>query len=158
MYIDWLGNSVFVQIARVLGGIFLVLQIILILDFVFLINAYLVERDGCKMTLILGSAVLFLASFGLSSLAYFYYVCDIHCTRNILFISWTIIIGVLVSLLSVSFFWAAGSSSLCAAPAFAIMLLSWRLQSISCGSIDGNCTSLCQNVSEKGRKSIPIQV
>ena len=77
-------------------------QIVLILDFVFLINNYLVERDGCKMTLILGSIILFAASFGLSSLAYYYYAMEAHCSRNILFISWTIIIGVIIALLSVS--------------------------------------------------------
>jgi len=36
------------QIARVLGAVFLVVQIILILDFMFAANDYLVDRDACR--------------------------------------------------------------------------------------------------------------
>lgn len=36
------------QIARVLGAVFLVIQIVLILDFMFVVNDYLVDRDACR--------------------------------------------------------------------------------------------------------------
>lgn len=90
------------QIARVLGGIFLVVQIILILEFMFVINDYLIDRDGCKAVLIVGSAILFIGSFAVSALAFYYYGRSAACTRNICFIAFTVVGGILCTLLSVS--------------------------------------------------------
>ena len=84
-----------------LGGIFLVVQIILILEFMFTINIYLIDRDRCRAVLVIGSAILFLGSFAMSGLAYYYYGREARCSRNIAFISLTIIAGVFCTLLSV---------------------------------------------------------
>ena len=91
------------QIARVLGGIFLVVQIILILEFMFVINDYLVDRDACKAVLIIGSVILLIGSFAVSALAFYYYGRSAACKRNICFIAFTAIGGILLTLLSVRF-------------------------------------------------------
>ena len=77
-------------------------QIILILDFLFVINDYLIDRDSCKAVLVVGSAILYLGSFAMSGLAYYYYGREVRCSRNIAFITCTMIAGIFCTALSVS--------------------------------------------------------
>lgn len=90
------------QIARVLGAIFLVLQIILVLDFVFVINEYLIDKEACHFVLISGSSILLLGSLAFSALAYYYYAPQTSCSLNVFFITFTLILGILAVALSVS--------------------------------------------------------
>ena len=89
------------QIARVLGAIFLVIQIILILDFIFIINEYLIDKEACHFVLISGSALLYLGSLAFNGLAYYYYAPTGACRLNIFFITWTLIMGIFITVLSV---------------------------------------------------------
>lgn len=118
------------QIARVLGGIFLVVQIILILEFMFVINDYLVDRDACKAVLIIGSVILFIGSFAVSALAFYYYGRSAACKRNICFIAFTAIGGISLTLLSVSLssFLSLGSTDLLFASSLCITKL-WQAYS-----------------------------
>lgn len=104
-----------VQISRVLGAIFLVVQIVLALDFMFAINEWLVDREGCHFMLISGSALLFLGGFAFAGLAYYYYAPAGGCGLNIFFITFTIILSLFVAALSVRIFSATWSACICRA-------------------------------------------
>ncbi|KAK9811743.1 hypothetical protein WJX72_009404 [[Myrmecia] bisecta] len=102
-----LPNHVFYvygQIARVLSGFFLILQIIILLDWFFGINEWLLSRDGWpeRVALICGSALFFLGSLAVLGVLYHFYAPFASCSLNIFFITWTLITAIVYTMISVS--------------------------------------------------------
>ncbi|KAK9867400.1 hypothetical protein WJX84_004681 [Apatococcus fuscideae] len=90
------------QVARVLSGFFLVLQVLIMIDFIYLINIWLLERDHCLPGLVIGTLITFIGSLGVTGVLYYFYAPSIHCHLNIFFITITLILGIGYSILSVT--------------------------------------------------------
>ncbi|KAK9840265.1 hypothetical protein WJX74_006470 [Apatococcus lobatus] len=90
------------QAARVLSGFFLVLQVLIMIDFIYLINMWLLERDHCLPGLVIGTLVTFIGSLGVTGVLYYFYAPSVHCHLNIFFITITLILGIGYSILSVT--------------------------------------------------------
>ncbi len=94
-----------VQIARVLSGFFLVIQIILLLGFIYAINEYLIDKDHISHKIALIGATVSMYACGLVIIGFMfhYYAPAASCSLNIFFITWTLILGIAYSIFSVMF-------------------------------------------------------
>ncbi|MEW5304282.1 MAG: hypothetical protein WDW36_006903 [Sanguina aurantia] len=89
----------YAQAARVGSGIFIVVQLILMVTFVFQMNELLTHRWEmwwAKTLLVLGSFVGFFGSLVVIGFSYALYAASPTCHLNIFFITWTIIMGVVM--------------------------------------------------------------
>ncbi|KAK9907944.1 hypothetical protein WJX75_000353 [Coccomyxa subellipsoidea] len=114
--IGWLGiiiacfampNHVFAvygQIARVLSGFFLIIQIILLLGFIYAINEYLIEKDHVshKIALVGATVAMYACGIVIIGFMYHFYAPAASCSLNIFFITWTLIMGIAYSIFSVT--------------------------------------------------------
>lgn len=84
---------IYTQIARVGSGLFLIFQVIELINFVYVINEYLTEREQCWSwtVLVLGSGLCFCGGLALLGVCYHFYAPSPSCSLNIFFITWTII-------------------------------------------------------------------
>ncbi len=92
-----------VQIARVLSGFFLIIQIVLLLGFIYAINEFLIEKEeiGHRVALIGATVSMYAVGLVIIGFMYHYYAPFASCGLNIFFITWTLIMGIAYSLFSV---------------------------------------------------------
>lgn len=101
----FMSNSVlagFGQAARVFAGFFIILQLIIVLDFVYMVNEWLLEREKCAFTLIASSFLFIVASFVGIGFLYYYYAPKPSCSLNIWFITSAIIFFLVYGIISIS--------------------------------------------------------
>ncbi|GFR44202.1 hypothetical protein Agub_g5385 [Astrephomene gubernaculifera] len=103
----WLPASTlagYAQFARYASGVFLVLQLVLLVAFVYEVNEWLVARDSPAAWALLvgGAAVAFGGGLVLTGITYHYYAPAASCSLNVFFITWNLLLGLgLVGLLFV---------------------------------------------------------
>ena len=92
------------QIARVLSGFFLIIQIILLLGFIYAINEYLIEKDHVshKIALVGATVAMYACGIVIIGFMYHFYAPAASCSLNIFFITWTLIMGIAYSIFSAS--------------------------------------------------------
>ena len=97
-------DPAFVWIARVASGFFILIQLIILLDFIYIINEYLLERDdGLGNGLLIGgSALLIIGSIIGTGFLYYLYSPSSSCSLNIFFITWNLIMFLIYGSLSIS--------------------------------------------------------
>ena len=81
------GIGAYAEIARIGSGFFLLLQLVLIMDFVYSANDYLLARDDLHWLLIALSVALIAGFITLLSLLYYYFAPHALCSMNIGFIT-----------------------------------------------------------------------
>ena len=89
------------QFARGLAGVFWVVQIVILLDFVFGVNEWLLDREW-GAALIAGSALLYGGGLAALGVLYHFWAPHARCSLNIFIITWTLILGLFYSGLSVA--------------------------------------------------------
>lgn len=94
--------QIYGEIARVLSGLFLVYQALVIINVVYLMNSSMVDRDECIYPLIAGAVVTYMASLAFIITAYAIYAPRGSCSTNIFWITWTIVLVMVVTLVSIS--------------------------------------------------------
>jgi hypothetical protein len=84
---------IYAQIARVGSGMFLIFQVIELINFVYVVNEYLTQREECWSwtLLVAGAALCFCGGLALLGVCYHYYAPRPNCSLNIFFTTWTII-------------------------------------------------------------------
>lgn len=94
---------VYEWIARIVGGIFLVIQMILIIDFAYECNEYLLNKQWLK-TILAVSTLIFATSIACCALLFIYFTHQgtSGCTIENFFIGFTLALTVSVTLLSIS--------------------------------------------------------
>lgn len=95
------------QIARVLSGFFLVLQLLILLEFVYIMNEWLLNRVDsawAKILLALSSILCYIIALGIIVVVYIFYAPSGSCGLNIFFITWTLIMGLALTGMSVRHF------------------------------------------------------
>lgn len=94
--------QVYGEIARVLSGFFLVFQALVIINLIYTINESMVDRDECIFPLIGGALSTFALSFAFIIVGYAYYAPRGSCSTTVFWITWTLILGIIVTLISIS--------------------------------------------------------
>lgn len=94
--------GVYGEIARVFSGFFLIFQAIVLLDLVYRVNEHLIDKDNCMPTLVAGSAFLYVLSLVMIGLAYHFYSPRASCSTNVGWITWTLIMALAYTALSIS--------------------------------------------------------
>lgn len=94
--------QVYGEIARAASGLFLVFQAIVIIDFVYELNEAMVDREACRWTLILLSFLSYGFFIAMLSVGYHFYAPRGTCSTNIFWITWTIILAIIVTAISLS--------------------------------------------------------
>lgn len=94
----WLPSQAvygYAQFARYASGIFLVLQLLLLVDFVYQVNEWLVGKDNkwSWALLVGGAAVAFSAGLVLIGFSYHLYAPKASCSLNIFFVTWALVLG-----------------------------------------------------------------
>ncbi|GAX84985.1 hypothetical protein CEUSTIGMA_g12406.t1 [Chlamydomonas eustigma] len=84
----------YAQVARIGSGIFLVLQLVLLIHFLYEVNEWLVSKEErwSWALLVLGAFVAFTLGLLLIGLSYYYFAPSGDCSMNMFFITWSIII------------------------------------------------------------------
>ncbi|PNH11311.1 putative serine incorporator [Tetrabaena socialis] len=98
----WLPESAlygYAQFARYASGIFLVLQLVLLVNFVYEINEWLVERDTrwAWVLLVGGAAFCFGGGLALTGISFHYYAPAASCSLNVFFATWNLILGLVLA-------------------------------------------------------------
>mmetsp|Transcript_57447 Transcript_57447/g.181881 ORF Transcript_57447/g.181881 Transcript_57447/m.181881 type:complete len:464 (+) Transcript_57447:4179-5570(+) len=97
---------VYAEFARLGGAIFLLVQLFIILEFIYQINERLLDEQSypglAKAILVTVTLALYLASLAGIGLMYHYFAPHADCSLNILFITLTLILGLGYTILSVS--------------------------------------------------------
>jgi hypothetical protein len=88
------------QIARVLAGIYLVIQIFTLLELVYTINEWLLEKSW-GFVLIISTALMYGGGYTIVGVLYHYFAPYGWCHLNIFFITWTVVLGFTYSFISV---------------------------------------------------------
>lgn len=94
--------QVYGQIARVLSGFFLVFQALVIIDVIYKVNESMLDRDECVFPLIGGALLTFALSLAFIIVAYAFYAPRGSCSTTVFWITWTMILAVVVTLISIS--------------------------------------------------------
>ncbi|KAK9810887.1 hypothetical protein WJX73_005440 [Symbiochloris irregularis] len=96
---------VWAQIARVLSGFFLILQILILLEFVYILNEWLLDRVDqwwAKSGLVVLSIGCYVIVIGIVVVTYIFYAPHGSCSLNIFFITFTLILAVILTIFSVT--------------------------------------------------------
>lgn len=131
------------QFAKICGGVFLVLVVLIFVDWFYMINEYLLVRIDnayARLALVLGSTLFYLGSIIAIGFLYHVYAPSASCSVNILFITLTLIGAVIYTAISIS---------------------PWRPQSaglFTSGAVFIYCTYLCWGAlsSQPGSKCVPV--
>eukprot|EP00197_Chlamydomonas_leiostraca_P006389 CAMPEP_0202866810 /NCGR_PEP_ID=MMETSP1391-20130828/8372_1 /ASSEMBLY_ACC=CAM_ASM_000867 /TAXON_ID=1034604 /ORGANISM="Chlamydomonas leiostraca, Strain SAG 11-49" /LENGTH=381 /DNA_ID=CAMNT_0049546795 /DNA_START=130 /DNA_END=1272 /DNA_ORIENTATION=- len=93
----------YAQFARIASGVFLVMQLVLLINLIYEVNEWLVERDnrGAWCVLVSGSALAFAGGLTIIAFTYHLYAASPSCHLNLFFSSWSIVAG--LALLAVLF-------------------------------------------------------
>eukprot|EP00884_Botryococcus_braunii_P020556 jgi/Botrbrau1/7184/Bobra.0300s0014.1 len=89
------------QIARILASVYLVIQIFTILEFVYSLNEWLLEKSWAAV-LIISTALMFGGGLATIGMVYHLFAPFGWCHLNIFFITWTLVLGFAYSFISVS--------------------------------------------------------
>ena len=87
-----------------LSGFFLVLQILILLEFVYIMNEWLlhrVDRAWARASLVVMSLACYIVTLGIIVVTYIFYAPAASCSLNIFFITWTLIMALILTALSV---------------------------------------------------------
>ena len=90
------------EFARVLSGLFLVFQALVIINLVYIMNESMVDREECMFPLIGGASLTFSLSIIFIIVAYVFYAPSGSCSLNVFWITWTLILAIVVTLISIS--------------------------------------------------------
>eukprot|EP00210_Caulerpa_lentillifera_P000755 g730.t1 len=90
------------ELTRFLAAVFLVFQALVLIDIIYKMNEAMLDRDECIAPLIIGAVVTFVLGVVFIGVAYGYYAPRASCSTNVFWITWTIILGVFVTLISIS--------------------------------------------------------
>jgi serine incorporator 1/3 len=96
--------EVWQEIARVFAAIFIVLQLIILLEFVYAINEWLLERDDAfaRVMLVASTLLLIVGSIVGLGFLYTYWAPNGGCSLNIFFITFALILFLLYAFISIS--------------------------------------------------------
>eukprot|EP00803_Ostreobium_quekettii_P010451 evm.model.scf_31.2 EVM.evm.TU.scf_31.2 scf_31:42631-44700(+) len=94
--------GVYGELARVFSGVFLIFQAIVMLDLVYRINEALIDRPGCVPALVAAAFALYALAMTVIALCYHFYAPRGSCSTNVGWITWTLIMALGYSALSVS--------------------------------------------------------
>ena len=92
----------YAEFARVGSGVFLLLQLVLIMDFVYTFNDYLLKNEDVHWLLFALTAVMLAAFLAIIGLLYYYFAPHALCSQNIGFITSTLILAVLYTSASIA--------------------------------------------------------
>ncbi|PRW59950.1 putative serine incorporator [Chlorella sorokiniana] len=92
----------FSQAARVFSGFFIILQLIILLDFIYVVNEWLLERDQCAWALVASTALLICGAFVGIGFLYHYWAPEPSCSLNIWFITSIILFFLIYGAISIS--------------------------------------------------------
>jgi len=90
------------ELTRVLSGIFLVFQALVLIDVIYKLNEAMLDRDECIFPLIAGAGVTFTLGLIFIGVGYGYYAPRGSCSTNVFWITWTLILGIVITLISIS--------------------------------------------------------
>lgn len=107
------------QAARVFSAIFILVQLIILLDFVYDANDWLLGRPRCAFALVAGSALLIVGSFVGAGFMFKFYAPSASCGLNIWFITSAILFFLVYGTVSVSPLRHESAGLFCAAAVFA---------------------------------------
>ncbi|CAD7703329.1 unnamed protein product [Ostreobium quekettii] len=94
--------GVYGEVARVFSGVFLIFQAIVLIDIVYRINEALLSKEGCMAGLIAISTSLYILSLIIIALSYHFYAPRGTCSTNVGWITWTLIMAIAYTALSIS--------------------------------------------------------
>lgn len=101
----WMPNSAlngFGQAARVFSGLFIILQLVIILDFIYSVNEWLVERERCAFTLVSATVLLICGSLVGIGFLYNFYAPRPSCSLNIWYITSILLFFLVYGFISIS--------------------------------------------------------
>eukprot|EP00891_Asterochloris_glomerata_P004622 jgi/Astpho2/4622/e_gw1.00067.172.1_t len=90
------------QVARILSGVFLIFQIIILLDLIYTSNEWLLRKERLAFVLVIGSFIFYSGSVALIVACYHFYAQLATCGLNIFFITFTLVLTIVFTLVSVS--------------------------------------------------------
>ncbi|KAK9845928.1 hypothetical protein WJX81_006178 [Elliptochloris bilobata] len=128
------------QLARVLAGAFLVLQVVLLLDCVYATSKWLTDHPGPWriVALVAGTVLLYVGALAVIGMLFHFYAPAPSCRLNIFFIGWTLILGICYTFLSITPCRAPNAGLLTAGTVFAYStMLLWG--ALSSEPVDGTC-------------------
>ncbi|VVB07299.1 unnamed protein product [Arabis nemorensis] len=102
-FIPQLYIQIYGEIARVGAGIFLGLQLVSVIEFITWWNDYWMPHDQSKQSCSFGlvmSTVFYIGSVCGIAVMYYFYAASTACVLNIFFISWTVVLLILMILMS----------------------------------------------------------
>lgn len=92
----------YAQAARVLGGAYLVLQLVSLLDFLYRLNGALLDRDGCARGLLVAlTAAAYATALTAIGIMYYLFAPRASCSLNIFLITFTLLLGLALTGVSV---------------------------------------------------------
>ncbi|KAF5840654.1 serine incorporator/TMS membrane protein [Dunaliella salina] len=86
----------YAQFARIASGFYLVLQIAILINFIYVVNELLIEKDNkpAWAVLISGTIITFGLGLVLIGFSYHLYAPDPSCHRNLFFSTWSLVVGI----------------------------------------------------------------
>jgi hypothetical protein len=118
--------NVYQYIARVFSAFFILLQLVILLDSVYKLNEYLIEREQCAFTLISLTLVLIAGTVVGMGFLYKYWAPNSGCSLNIFFITFTFILFIVYGAISVSPYRTESAGLMTSAAVFAYsMYYTW---------------------------------
>lgn len=93
---------VYGEIARVASGLFLVFQALVIIDWFYELNEKMLDRDECRWPLMVLSTLSYSFSLTVIGVAFHFFAPRGTCSTNIFWIVWTLLLGIVVSVISLS--------------------------------------------------------
>lgn len=94
--------KVYGEIARVASGLFLIFQAVVIIDWFYFLNEKMLDRHECKWPLIALSSLSYGFSLTVTGVAFHYFAPRGSCSTNIFWIVWTLLLGIVVTVISLS--------------------------------------------------------
>lgn len=91
----------YAQAARVLGGAYLVMQLISLLDFLYRLNGAMLDRSGCAPVLVTLTVAAYATSLVGLGMQYYLFAPRASCGLNIFLITFTLLLGIAVTAVSV---------------------------------------------------------
>jgi hypothetical protein len=143
--------NVYQYIARVFSAIFILLQLIILLDSVYKLNEYLLEREQCTFTLIALTMVMIVGTIVGMGFLYKYWAPNAKCSLNIFFITFTLILFLVYGAISVSPYRTESAGLMTSAAVFAYsMYYTWSALQSEPQVDDANLPAKCVPITGNG--------
>ena len=91
----------YAQVARALAGVYLVMQLVVLLDFIYRLNNSLIDREGCVPVLVTLTAGCYVTGLVGIGFQYHMFAPSASCGLNIFLITFTLVLGVASGVVSV---------------------------------------------------------